>query len=310
MEIKKVKWVVSVDPFDVSFNVTDSFVKEVDQKCSDKLSFEVMSSSEYVEKYAPDSSSNPRNILHLIGKGDITMGILPTEVLADINKDLDALQLPFIFDSISDAYTVLNGEAGSDLLVGVENKVGIKALKFTFSNGANVIASKVKCDTLTSFKDKKIKTGNNSVSNETFKSIESTPVHNIEYQNIVSSAKFNIIDSAEIDYFNLLPLIKSKSFKYVSDTEHSLSLGCIVINKMFFDELDDETKEALLTASTNAAFVSMPNLEAIKTACQTEGIEIVELTQEEKDKIKQATSSVYGKYNDVFSEGLIDKLKS
>jgi TRAP-type C4-dicarboxylate transport system substrate-binding protein len=251
--------------------------------------------------------------MDLINSGAIEMSHIYTTWLADYNKDLHALDLPFLFRDHDHADRVLEGSIGTELLAGVSKNSNIRAMSFTYSGGYRVVPSNFRGDTVESWKGRKIRTSRSPVAVDTFKLLGADPYENISLEEMNDYADRGEIDAGESTYVRVFPLDQYKSFKVVNDTAHSLFLTSIIVNQGFLAQFSNEVQEIMATAAFNAARAerreSVADIPNILAECEEKGVEVVRMSLEEETKFREVTGKVYDMYKDYFSTGLVENIK-
>ena len=313
MEKKHVKWVIAHEPIGLFLKVAEHFAKEVNEKTGGKFDIEVLSLSDYSAKYNDGKKITKYDLMEMINTGAIEMSHIYTTWLADYNKDLHALDLPFLFEDHAHADRVLEGEIGAELLAGVSKNSNIHAMSFTYSGGYRVVPANFRADTVDSWKGQTVRTSRSPVAVETFKLLGAEPKEHIALEEMNEYADRGEIAAGESTYVRIFPLDQYKSFKVVNDTAHSLFLTSIIVNKDFMSQFDEETQEIMATAAFNAARKerreSVADIPNILAECEEKGVEVVRMNQTEQKKFKEVTSSVYEKFADYFTPGLVQKIQ-
>ena len=313
MEKKHVKWVIAHEPIGLFLKVAERFAKEVNEKTGGKFDIEVLSLSDYTAKYNGGKKVSKNDLMQLIDAGAIEMSHIYTTWLADYNKDLHALDLPFLFQDHAHADRVLEGEIGSELLAGVSKNSNIQAMSFTYSGGYRVVPANFRADTVDSWKGQTVRTSRSPVAVETFKLLGAEPKEHIALEEMNEYADKGVISAGESTYVRIFPLDQYKSFKVVNDTAHSLFLTSIIVNKDFMGQFDEETREIMATAAFNAARAerreSVADIPNILAECAEKGVEVVRMNDTEQKKFKEVTASVYEKFADYFTPGLVQKIQ-
>lgn len=313
MNKKHVKWVIAHEPIGLFLKVAERFAKEVNEKTNGQFDIEVLSLTDYSNKYNGGNRITKNDLMDLINTGAIEMSHMYTTWLADYNKDLHALDLPFLFRDHDHADAVLEGEIGAELLAGVSKNSNIKAMSFTYSGGFRVVPSNFRADTVEAWQGKKVRTSRSPVAVDTFKLLGAEPFENIALEEMNEAADAGVIEAGESTYVRIFPLDQYKSFEVINDTAHSLFLTSIIVNKDFMNQFDDATQEIMSTAAFNAARVerheSVADIPNILAECESRGVEVVRMSAEEEVKFKQITSEVYSKYENYFSPGLVSKIQ-
>lgn len=313
MEKKHVKWVIAHEPIGLFLKVAESFAKEVNEKTGGQFDIEVLSLSDYSTKYNDGKKITKNELMALVDTGAIEMSHIYTTWLADYNKDLHALDLPFLFRDHAHADAVLEGEVGAELLAGVAKNSNIHAMSFTYSGGYRVVPANFKADTVDSWKGQTVRTSRSPVAVETFKLLGAEPKEHIALEEMNEFADKGVISAGESTYVRIFPLDQHKSFKVVNDTAHSLFLTSIIVNQDFMKQFDQETQEIMATAAFNAARKerreSVADIPNILAECEQKGVEVVRMSETEQKKFKEVTSAVYEKFADYFTPGLVQKIQ-
>jgi TRAP-type C4-dicarboxylate transport system substrate-binding protein len=310
---KHVKWVIAHEPIGLFLKVAERFAKEVNEKTNGMFNIEVLSLSDYAEKYNDGKKVTKYDLMDLINSGAIEMSHIYTTWLADYNKDLHALDLPFLFKDHAHADRVLEGSIGAELLAGVSKNSNIKAMSFTYSGGYRVVPANFRGDTVEAWAGKKVRTSRSPVAVDTFKLLGAVPFENIALEEMNQAADAGTIEAGESTYVRVFPLDQHKSFEVVNDTAHSLFLTSIIVNQDFFGGFSQEVQEILANAAFTAARQerreSVADIPNILAQCEAEGVAVVKMDEAETAKFKEVTSKVYDMYADYFTTGLVQKIQ-
>ena len=308
----KIRWVIAHEPIGLFLKVADRFAKQVNEKTGGKFDIEVLSLSDYANKYNGGKKVTKYHLMDMINSGQIEMSHIYTTWLGDYNKDLHALDLPFLFTDHDHADRVLEGDIGTELLAGVSKNSNIKAMSFTYSGGYRIVPANFKADTVDAWEGKVVRTSRSPVAVDTFKLLGAVPREDIALEDMNDAADRGEIAAGESTYVRVFPLEHNKSFEVVNDTAHSLFLTSIIINQDFFKSLDAETQEVFAFAAADAARAerreSVADIPNILAQCKDEGVEVVKMSTSEEFKFKKVTSKVYDIYKDYFTPGLVPAL--
>lgn len=314
VEQKHVKWVIAHEPIGLFLKVADAFAKEVNEQTGGKFNIEVLSLSDYATKYNDGKKVTKNDLMELVNTGAIEMSHIYTTWLADYNKDLHALDLPFLFRDHDHADAVLEGSIGTELLAGVSKQSNIKAMSFTYSGGYRVVPANFRADTVEAWQGKTVRTSRSPVAVETFKLLGAQPKEHIALEEMNAAAKAGQIEAGESTYVRVFPLQQNEAFAVVNDTAHSLFLTSIIVNQDFFKQFDQETQEIMAKAAFNAARKerreSVADIPNILAECAAKGVEVVKMSATEQQKFKEVTSSVYEKFADYFTKGLVQSIQA
>jgi len=308
----KIRWVIAHEPIDLFLKVADSFSKEVNEKTNGAFDIEVLSLTDYSNKYNNGEKITKDDLMRMIDAGDIEMSHIYTTWLADYNKDLHALDLPFLFRDHAHADAVLEGQIGESLLAGVSENSNIHAMSFTYSGGYRVVPANFRADSVTAWSGKTVRTSRSPVAIDTFKLLGAEPKQNISLEEMNSFADRGEIEAGESTYVRVFPLDQHESFEFVNDTAHSLFLTSIIVNQDFMKTLDEDTQKVFADAAFNAARKerreSVADIPNILAKCEEEGVEVVRMSAEQEAEFRKVTAPVYDMYADYFTAGLVENI--
>ena len=158
----------------------------------------------------------------------------------------------------------------------------------------------------------KIRTNRNPVAQETMRVLgadifvcetEDTRAHIIEGD----------CEGGETVYSRIYPLGQNEVSKSVVDSKHSLFLTTMIMREDFWATLSPEVqaviKDAAIKAGRREREVTIQDGEDAKQQLIADGIDIVDLTEEETAEWKSKAQVVYDKFEPTFSPGLVDRIK-
>ena len=145
MKTTKIRWVIAHEPLSLFVRAAEDFQRFVNEaQSAEKIEVEVMTLSEYSMKYNDGVLVTKHDLLDLMEQGKIEMSQMYTTWLAeDIEHDMLALEMPFIFEDHDHATRVLEGDIGEGLLEKITEKSNVRGMAFTYSGGfRNIIVDK------------------------------------------------------------------------------------------------------------------------------------------------------------------------
>lgn len=311
--MKNIKWVIAHEPIGLFLKVAEDFAAKVNAKAKGKYHIEVLSLTDYSNKYNDGKRVTKNDLMDLINSGAIEMSHIYTTWLADYNKDLHALDLPFLFKDHDHATRVLDGDIGRSLLNTVSNNSNIHAMSYTYSGGFRIVPANFRADTVEAWQGKKVRTSRSPVAVDTFKLLGAQPFEGIALEEMNAAADQGIIEAGESTYVRVFPLDQHKSFDVVNDTAHSLFLTSIITNKDFFAGLDMHDQAVFSEAAAEAALIerktSVADIPSILAECEQNGVEVVRMNDKELVKFQEVVGEVYNMYADYFQAGLVESIQ-
>ena len=160
----------------------------------------------------------------------------------------------------------------------------------------------------------KVRTNRNPVAQETFKALGVEDPYICEIEDLATHIKAGDCDAGEGVYSRVYPLKQNEVTKSVIDSKHSLFLTTMIMREDFWKTLSPEVqaviKDAAIKAGRNERQATIEDGEEAKKRLIEEGVNIHELTPEEKADWEEKTKKVYDKFEKTFTPGLLDDIKN
>jgi TRAP-type C4-dicarboxylate transport system substrate-binding protein len=308
----KVRWVLAHEPIELFIRAARVFAAEVESRAPGRLDIEVMTMSEYSKKYNDGVLVTKHELVDLLDSGRIEMSQTYTITLGKVNRDFYALDLPFLFKDHDHASRVFEGTVGKQLLDSLQESKKIKGLAFTYSGGFRIIPGNEPVSKIEDLHDVKVRTSFSPVAIDTFKAVGADVVP-MELEELTDNLGNEKVQIGESTYPRVYALGQNQVSRVVNHTEHSLFLTSILIGSDFWSTLDADLQavvaDAALVAARYERELSIADIALVQERCEADGIEVIKMSAEEQDRFKAATQSVYTKYQDYFTEGLVDNIK-
>ena len=310
---KKIRWVLAHEPIELFIRAAKVFAAEVNAKAPGELDIEVMTMSEYANKYNNGVAVSKHSLVDLLDTGAIEMSQTYTVTLGEINEDFYALDLPFLFKDHDHASRVFEGAVGQTLLDSLENKRKVKGLAFTYSGGFRMMAGNGVVNKIEDMKGMKIRTSYSPVAIDTFKVIGAEPVA-MEIEELSDGLAQADVVVGESTYPRVYALGQNAVSKVINHTEHSLFLTTILVGSDFWNglstELQQVVSDATLVAANYERSLSIDDVKAVQVRAQQDGIEVVTMSKAEQQRFAEATAIVYEMHKDTFTDGLVENIRN
>lgn len=159
----------------------------------------------------------------------------------------------------------------------------------------------------------KIRTNRNPVAQETFKALGIDEPFVCEVEDLKDQIVAGNCDGGESVFARIYPLGQNEVTESVIDSKHSLFLTTMIMRNDFWEQLSPEVraviKDAAIKAGRKERQATIDDGEEAKAKLIAEGVNIHELTPEERADWKEKTQTVYEKFEPTFTPGLLDKIK-
>ena len=313
MNKKHVKWVLAHEPIELFIRAAKVFAQEVNARAPEQLEIEVMTMSEYAEKYNNGVVVGKHDLVDLLDAGDIEMSQTYTITLGKLNKDFFALDLPFLFKDHDHASRVFEGEVGKQLLDSLQATRKVKGLAFTYSGGFRIIPGNEPVAKIEDLRGLKVRTSHSPVAIETFRTLgaDVVPMELEELSENLGSANVAVGEST---YPRVYALGHDKVSKVINHTEHSLFLTSILIGTDFWNSLDSDLQDVVAESAKVAAryerSISIDDIAKVQARAEADGIEVIKMSDAEQTRFAKATEVVYTKFENYFTPGLVSKIQS
>jgi len=312
MSKRQIKWVLAHEPIDLFLRAAKVFTEQVNVRTPETLEIEVMTLGEYAEKYNNGIKIDKHSLIDLLDNDSIQMSQTYTITLGKINKDFYALDLPFLFKDHDHASRVFEGNIGSELLSSLESSKNIKGLAFTYSGGFRIMPGNEPVSKIEDLRGMRMRTSFSPVAIETFKTLGADVVP-MELEELSDNLESENVTVGESTYPRVYALGHDKVSKVINHTEHSLFLTSILINTNFWNSLTPELQTVISESAKEAARyernLSIEDIRSVQSRAKSDGIEIVEMSYEEKLRFEEATKVVYSKFDNYFTSGLVQKIQ-
>ena len=312
----KIRWVIAHEPLNLFLRAAEDFERRVNEQQNEhKIEVEIMTLSEYSQRYNDGVVVTKHDLLDLMESGKIEMSQMYTTWLAEkYEQDFLVFDLPFLFKDHDHATRVLEGNIGETLLAKLTDKSNVRGLSFTYSGGFRQMISNKRVSTLEELAGTPVRSNRNPVAQATISALGMKPVV-AEVEDLRQVVVDGQAQGGETNYPRVYPLRQNEVTKTVIDTGHSLFLTSMIIGDRFWDSLSPAVQDvikqaAVLAGREERAETIRDGARAEQRLIAEEGANIVKWTQEQREAAKIALSSVYDQFSDTFTPGLVDSVRT
>ena len=258
-----------------------------------------------VEVHSQAELGDERASIESLQMGTLDILCTSTGPVGNFVPDFLVLDLPYLFPDTETARAVLDSEIGEGLL-GQLQDLGITGAAFWENGFRQLTNSKNPINTLADCKGLKIRCMENEIHQAAFSAmgLNAEPYAWAEVFTMLQTKAF---DGQE----NPIAIIASSKIyevnQYMAITNHVYSPSALLISNAALSKLDPATQDILLQAAKEAGayerdLLTQSEQENI-AICEENGMEV---TYPDLTEFIEAARSVYPKYADRFSDGLLD----
>lgn len=310
----KIRWVIAHEPLSLFLRAAKDFQNYLNaNQTAEKIEVEIMTLSEYSQRYNDGVVVTKHDLLDLMEAGKIEMSQMYTTWLAEYyDQDMLVLDLPYLFNDHDHATRVLEGEVGEFLLDKISDKSNVRGLSFTYSGGFRNMISSKSVSTLEQLTGTTQRSNRNPVAQATCRAIGVTPFP-CEIEDARKSIEDGLCEGGETVFSRIYPLGQNEVTESVVNTEHSLFLTSMIIGDKFWDSLSPEVraiiKDAAIEAGREERAETIRDGNAARQQLIADGVGIYDLSAQERETLRQRTQVVYTQFADMFTPGLVSKIK-
>ncbi len=280
----------------------DVFKKDIEEKSGGRIS---------VELYPNAQLGGDRELIESVQLGTVQVAIPATSALAGFDKRFQVFDLPFLFKSKETAFKALDGELGKtvDKLL---KPLGMRNLGYGENGYRHITNSRGPIHKPEDLKGIKLRTMENPLHLAFFKMLGANPTP-MSFGELYTALQQGTVDGQE----NPVVLVYTSKFyevqKFYSLTGHVYSATMLVANDDFFASMpedlwkivEDAGKRYVVEQRALAEVQEQEFLEELKKT----GLQINDLTPEEKQLFIDATLPAYDQFKDVIGAELVELAK-
>lgn len=281
--------------FGTTVNEQDSF-----QVAAEKFAELVKerTNGEYVIEIYPNGTlGGEADMLEQMSMGMLDMGIITAGPFVNYSAMMGVLDMPFLFASNEEAYKILDGEIGKELLDTLED-ANLKGLAYAERGFRNITNSVKPVANAADVAGLKLRVMENEIYTATFKALGVNAVP-MNWQDTLTALQQGTVEGQE-NPINVIWSYKMWEYnqKYCVLDRHSYSTAIITMSLDLFNSLDEATQEIFVNAAQEAAEYERAWV-AEKEAGQLQeikdnGIEVIE--NPDVNSFREAVQVVYDAY--------------
>ncbi|MGO3890570.1 MAG: TRAP transporter substrate-binding protein [Paenalcaligenes sp.] len=164
-------------------------------------------------------------------------------------REFEVFDLPFIFENKDDLRKVTNGQVGKDLLAKLEPK-GIKGLAY-WDNGFKVMSANSPLHTPDDFLGLKMRIQSSKVLEAQMQALDAVP-QVMAFSEVYQGLQTGVVDGTENPPSNMYTQKMHEVQKHATNSNHGYLGYAVIVNKKFWEGLDEETRTQLEKAMEEA----------------------------------------------------------
>jgi len=281
----------------------EEFKEIIEDKSDGRLEMEI---------YPNGELGGEREMIESTQIGDVQMTVPSSAPLASFSDSMLVWDVPFLFEDFDMAHDVLDGDIGQEVLDDIEDKELI-GLGYWENGFRHLFNSKKPVENIDDMNGLKIRTLENPMQ---IKAWEETGANAspLDFTELYAALQQGTVDGAE----GPAALTHSMKFYEVQDyftlTSHAYSPWPVVFNKEFFEGLPEDLQRIIVEAEEEVREsnreMSQESEEEALQALEDEGMEVIELSDAEKEEFKEKMQVINDQIKEEVDTNLFDELMS
>ncbi|MFZ7132631.1 MAG: TRAP transporter substrate-binding protein [Eubacteriales bacterium] len=267
-----------------------------------------------VEVYPSGVLSNNDNV---VIAQQVTSGVLEMCTVAGAFwerfniPELGFYQLPFLFEDIDQAFMLYRSPVVREQFKKFES-IGVKMIDIWPRGFAVITNNKKPIKTMEDFKGLRMRGAEAGIAGDIWRGLGASAVP-ISFGELYTALQLGTADGQQNPFGTIYGANLHEVQKYMTVAPLYTSTMTVCFNKAFWDSLSDEIQAALQQASYEAGLYKkhIDNLDYdlyVPRMIEEAGVEIYEVPDEEIERWREATKSVYDKYREDLGGEFINKI--
>lgn len=299
---KTIRIAYLVNPTQSSHLIMEDFKAQVEEESGGDLQVELYPSGALFP--------SDREAIEAVQLGNVEMTLPALASVSGFHQDFMILDLPYLFEDEDEAYSVLDGQFGQDLLDGLED-ANIKGLAYG-ENGFRHITNNIRpVHTPKDIEGQKMRTLESPVHTDVFNAFGAN-ASPFAFGEMYSTLQQGTYDAMESPIALLYTSNLYEVQDYMSLTSHVYMPTALLMNDDFYESLSEEHQKIVMDASEmfkdeQRQLEQQQNEEYMQEMLDA-GLQVNELTDEEKQAFRDKAQPVFDKYEEMLGSELFEKL--
>ena len=294
-------------PFHGQAKGVDAFAAYVKEKTNGKIDIATFPSGQL---------GGERSMAEQVQAGSLQIATLTTAVLQNFAPQVAITDMPFIFPNRATGYATLDDPEVQEKIFAYLPPKGFIGIGWTENEIRDFTNTKHPVRTPEDIRGLKVRVMNSPVYLDTFKQLGASPV-GIPFPEIYNALQTGVIDAQENPLMTTVLMKFTEVTKYVTRTQHCMTECIIVVSVDYWESLSAQEQQifreaAKIALDTNRKVnaqihQSLPKSGiSIAEYAKKNGIEIIDLTPEQREEFRKAMVPVWDKYRKKIGNDLFD----
>ncbi|MGN0160593.1 MAG: TRAP transporter substrate-binding protein [Lachnospiraceae bacterium] len=265
------------------------FAKLVDERTDGRIRIIIKSDAQL---------GNESQVLKQIQYGGIAFARISLSQIAELIPEMNVLQLPYLYSDSDHMWRVLDGEIGEEFLSKVE-QCDYVGLSWYDAGARNFYSTQKPITTLEDLQNMNIRVQESDMMADMVTALGANAVKT-PYADVYSALQQRIVDGAENNWPSYEAMKHYRVAGYYTVDEHTRVPEMQICSKYIWEQLSDEDRKIIQECATESALYERQlwkeREEKSRQIALDYGIELIELSSDEKLRFRNAMVDVYYKY--------------
>lgn len=248
-------------------------------------------------------------VLNQMQYGGIDLSRISLAQISEIIPEYNDLQLPYLYESAEHMWKVLDSEIGQEFLEKTK-AYGLIGLSWYDGDVRCFYSSEKPITCLEDFKGLRIRIQESSIMEAIVTALGAYAVK-VPYGDVYSYLERGLVDGAENNWPSYESMKHYEVAKYYTEDEHVRIPEIQLVSRHTWEKLSEEDQQIILESAKKAAEfekqIWKTRVESAREKVIQKGTELIDISEEEKERIREVISSVYDSY--VNDEALVEKIR-
>jgi tripartite ATP-independent transporter DctP family solute receptor len=265
-----------------------------------------------IQVYPAAQLGGAKDLIEATIRGTQHMAFDGPGVISQFFPKISVLDMPFLFDSYDQFLRVYNSSYGEELRQELLEKRNLRVLDVCYYGSRQLTTSKKPVRTIDDMKGLKLRVPEVQESLESFRAIGASPTP-VAFGEVYFALQTGVVDGQE----NPLTTIYTYKFyevqKYLTLSNHQIATLFLMINDDVWQSLTPEQQQIMLEAAAKALERYNAKIfedeERLVNVLKEEGLEVIELDPEVRNRFKEAVRSIYSKFDRKWGADTVQKIE-
>ncbi|MBR7890316.1 TRAP transporter substrate-binding protein, partial [Marinomonas sp. A79] len=236
-----------------------------------------------------------------VALGTLDMSIVGASNLAPFSPSLGILALPYVFENIDQAETIINSDIERQLAQDALNQANVRILAWSYSGFRMLTNSKRPITSLDDLEGLFIRVPKSDLLIKTYQALGVNPTP-VAWSETFTALQQGVVDGQETPYAAIYSMKFAEIQKYLTETHYAYQLEPLIMSEDLFQDQSKAVQAALIEAGQEATEYSLAWIKDKEGKIKKElvskyGMEISQL-EDETEWVKRAQANVWPEFYD------------